>query len=176
MSSRTPHDVRSPADSIWLETLKFSVTGSGVGDMTGSLIEGTNLNAVITFPSGSVPGITTNAPSGSFLITLPGGGSPGGPPNGRYPRVMSWHASFEAVGTDPTMDARATANAFEVRQYGHSSVSGTFLGGFVRPSGSITNGGNIVYKGTVPEDRVNPGSNVGSVNVTFVFRNTPRRV
>lgn len=176
MSSRTANDVRTPVSNLWIETVKIEVTGSGVGDMTGSIIGGTQLNAVVSFPSGTVAGYGFTAPSGSFLITLPPGGSVGGPPNGRYPTIMSWHVDMEASGTDINSDARATINSFDVYEYGHSAASGTFLAGFVRASGSLTNGGNAVMKGAVPEDRCNPNSMAAKVNITFIGRNSTARV
>lgn len=175
MSSRGAYDARTTVSNLWIEAIKIEVTGSGVGDMTGSIIGGTQLNAVVTFPSGSVPGYGFTAPSGSFLITLPAGGSPGGPVNGRYSQIVSWHVDMEASGTDINADARATINSFDVYEYGHSAASGTFLAGFVRASGSIVNGGNAVMRGAVPEDRVNPSSMAAKVNVTIIGRNTPTR-
>lgn len=175
--ARQSHDVRVPVDNFWIETVKFSVTGSGVGDMTGSIIEGTNLNGVLTFVSGAFPSIPGNMPSGSWQFTLPGGNSQTGLANGRYPRVMSWHATMEAPGVDVTMDARASINSYQLVQYGHNSASGTFAGGFVTYSGSIANGGTIVAKGAVPADRVNPaGPNAARVNLTFLFRGSNRGV
>lgn len=175
MASRNGNDVRVPVDNFWIETIRVSVSGTGVGDMTGSIYGGTQLNAVVTFPSGTLPGFGFTAPSGTVRIDLPPGGSPGGPTNGRYSKVEYWHAQMEASGTDVLADARATINAFDVRKYGHSADSGSFVFGFVRPSGSLTNGGNIVYKGTVPEDRVNPTSPAAIVHLTFFGRNTSRR-
>ena len=176
MASRVSNDTRVPVDNFWIETVRFSVSGSGTGDMTGSLITATNMNVQITYPSGTVPGYNFSVPSGSFLITLPGGGSPGGPVNGRYSRIYNWNASMEAQGTDITMNPLATINSFQLIQYGHSAVSGTFLGGFVRMSGSTTNGGSLVAKGTVPADPMNPASPAAQVYVSFFGRNSVRPV
>jgi hypothetical protein len=175
MASRNGNDVRVPVDNFWIETIKVSVSGTGVGDMTGSVYGGTQLNAVVTFPSGTSPGYAFTLPSGSVRVDLPGGGGVNLVPNGRYSQVMAWHVQMEASGTDAATDARSTVNAFDVRKYGHSADSGSFVFGFVRASGSITNGGNIIYKGTVPEDRINPASPAATVHLTFFGRNSNRR-
>lgn len=162
--------------NVWIETVKFSVTGSGVGDMTGSIIEGTNLNGVLTFNSGSFPGYAS-MPSGSWQYTLPGGGSGGGPVNARFPGILAWTATIEAPGTDVTMDARASINSYQVVQYGHIAASGTFAGGFITYSGSLTSGGTIVARGTVPADRTNPaGPQAARVNLTIIGHGNTSKV
>ena len=175
MASRSPNDVRVGVDNFWVETVRFSVSGSGT-DMTGSLINSTNMNVQLTYPSGTVPGYSFQAPSGSVLISLPGGGGVNSPSNGRYGRTYTWHASAETVGTDIRMNPLARASNYQFVQYGHNTVSGTFLGGFVQVSGSATPGGGPnVMIGAIPVDPINPASPAAQVNVTIFARNTTRR-
>jgi hypothetical protein len=170
-NSRKHNAVQTTVDNFAVVTIKGWVSGSGVGDMTGSMIKGTELGAVVTYPSSSNPGFSAPLPSGSIRVQVP--------VNSRYNQVYSWHVTMEASGTDLRMNGLATIPDYDIVQYGHNAQSGTFSFGFVTPlltgSGGVnTHTGHMV--GAVPADRINPSSPVATWNLTIFARNTDRKV
>lgn len=189
-------NLRVDTDNTKIIFLKGWVSGtdSGAGvprNMTGSLIEGTELNAYISYPSGTVASLNNAVlPSGSVLITLPGGGGAGttaGAPNNRFARTLYFDVTMETSGTDKKMNALATAMNYRVVPIAHSSVSGTYAFAFQRLSGSANAASGFTmdsdptftsasFAYEVPQDLVNPGSPVCEWSVMIAGRTTNRRV
>ncbi len=158
-SSRKQSEVRSSMDQLSIVTARMIVSGSGVGDMSGTMIFGTDLTMTATYGSSSL-----GLPSGSVRLTLAG--------DNRYNRVLSWHVSSEISGTDIKSNALGRGNDYQVVKYGHNAASGTFDFGFMVTSGSTTDSGVDVRYGAVPEDKVTRGPI--AVDFIAICRNTDR--
>lgn len=163
-----------------ISTLSFWVSGSG-NNMTGSIIAGTELACVLSFPSGTYQadnGVSLTLPSGSFIIQYP--------VNSTYPVVDSWFLSMEASASSYNGASGGGGGAggqsnysgisqFEVQEYYHSPASGTFIGGFVQPllTGSAGVQVHTGYQiGAVPYDKSNPAQPACTVNFLAVVKNT----
>jgi hypothetical protein len=185
-------DVRARPDGTWIfwATGEVSGTDAGAGvprNMTGTLLEASNLNAVVTYPSGAVASLNNIVlPSGSFLITLPNGQSPGSPRDDRFSQTGFWTVSMECSGTDSKMNALNTINNYRVLPIGHVTNSGTYAFTFQRLSGSANAQSGFTldsdpsftsasFESEVPQDLANPSSMACRWSVMIVGRKTTRR-
>lgn len=166
MSGRNQNTTKTTMDMVSIYTARGWVSGTGVGDMSGSLIKSTDMKTTVTYGSGSL-----GLPTGSFRVTL-------GADN-RYAQVMSWHATISVSGTSVRSNGLATAMDYEVMQYGHDATNGTFDLGFVTPlltgsAGINVNTGHHI--GAIPADKINTASPACEWFLTAIVRDTKRRV
>lgn len=184
-------DVRARPDAVWMAWAKGHVSGTaGIGNernMTGTLDEASNLNIVVTYPSGNVPSLgNVSVPSGTVLLGFPIGADHLGARDDRFAQTGYWHVTMEASGTDRKSNALATAQNYRVVQVAHLSVSGTYAFAFQRLSGSANAASGFSldsdptftsasFQFEVPQDLANPSSMACEWSALFVGRKTSRR-
>lgn len=186
--------INSHVDAVWIATAEGHVTGTDGGgasaprNMTGTLDAGTNLNFVISYPSGSIPSLGfTSAPSGSILLQMPLGTS-GGPNADYFQQTLHWNVSMiPGTASDDHSSPLATISNYRILPYAHNSASGSYLFGFQRLSGSANaasgftlaaDAGNFTsgsWIGEVPQDLQNPGNMACRWSFFAVGRKTLRR-
>lgn len=179
-NSRKHTQVGVTVDNGAVFEMSFTVTGSGgaagLPNMTGSVAKSTDYGAVLTFPSGTYQadnGVSLTLPSGSFVVQLP--------KNSRYNQIYTWTATMESSASNYIVANAINSgiSQFEVQQYYHSAVSGTYIGGFIQPYQTGSAGVNVhtgYVVGGVPYDRLNPNSHACTVHLSAFVRNTDRKV
>lgn len=186
-------DVRARTDATWMMWAKGHVSGTDGGgasaprNMTGTLDEASNLNIVVTYPSGNVPSLgNVSVPSGTVLLSLPLGANGIGPIKDRFDQTGFWTVTMEASGTDRHTNPLATIQNYRVIPVAHLTVSGTYAFAFQRLSGSANAASGFTldsdptftsasFVGEVPQDLINPNSMACEWSWFAVGRKTPRR-
>ncbi len=151
---------------------------NGPSNMTGTLIDGTDIKIVPSYPSGSnalgAKGYGAGViPTGSVLLELP--------LNNRYTNLIYWNVDLEFSGTDLRANGLSNIPQFTVEKYGANMGSGSFLFGIQATRSTLglnvsslqnTNSGS--YVGVIPEDRINPSAMACKWRFFAVVRDSKR--